>query len=61
MISSELPELLGMTDRILVVHEGEFNGEFETKKTSQEELLFYAAGYNKLEKKKETMGASVNA
>lgn len=51
MISSELPEILGMSDRVLVVHEGSINGELETKKTNQEEILFLAAGYNKLEKK----------
>lgn len=57
MISSELPELLGMTDRIMVVHEGKINGEFETKKTNQEELLYYAAGYN-LSGHKDTMGSA---
>ncbi|MEM1484340.1 sugar ABC transporter ATP-binding protein [Oscillospiraceae bacterium PP1C4] len=51
MISSELPEILGMSDRILVVHEGSINGELDAKKTNQEEILFLAAGYNKLEKK----------
>lgn len=52
MISSELPEVLGMSDRVLVVHEGEINAELDTKKTTQEEILYYAAGYNKLEKVK---------
>jgi len=51
MISSELPEILGMSDRVLVIHEGSINGELETKKTNQEELLYLAAGYNKLEGK----------
>lgn len=51
MISSELPEILGMSDRVLVIHEGSINGELETKNTNQEELLYLAAGYNKLEKK----------
>ena len=51
MISSELPEILGMSDRILVIHDGRVNGELETKKTSQEELLYLAAGYNKLDGK----------
>lgn len=54
MISSELPELLGMSDRIMVVHEGKINGEFVTKDTNQEELLYYAAGYN-LSGHKDTM------
>ena len=51
MISSELPEVLGMSDRVLVIHEGSINGELETKKTTQEEILYLAAGYNKLEAK----------
>ncbi len=51
MISSELPEILGMSDRVLVIHEGGINGELVTKNTNQEELLYLAAGYNKLEGK----------
>jgi len=51
MISSELPEILGMSDRILVIHEGSLNGELDATKTTQEELLYLAAGYNKLEGK----------
>ena len=31
MVSSELPEILGMSDRILVMHEGRLTGEFERK------------------------------
>ena len=53
MISSELPEVLGMSDRVIVIHEGSVNGEFVAKETNQEELLFYAAGYNKLENTKQ--------
>jgi len=44
MISSELPELLGMTDRILVLHEGRLVGVLRTRETTQEEILNYAAG-----------------
>ncbi|NSW75647.1 MAG: sugar ABC transporter ATP-binding protein [Candidatus Atribacteria bacterium] len=44
MISSELPELLGMTDRILVLHEGSLMGILNTKETTQEEILNYATG-----------------
>ena len=49
MISSELPEILGMSDRVLVIHAGAVNGELDAKKTTQEEILYLAAGYNKLE------------
>ncbi len=44
MISSELPEILGMTDRILVLHEGRLVGTLQTRETNQEEILNYAAG-----------------
>jgi len=40
MISSELPEVLGMADRILVLHEGRVTGEIrEVRSTTQEEIL----------------------
>ena len=39
MISSEMPELLGVTDRILVMSNGRVAGIVETAKTSQEEIL----------------------
>lgn len=48
MISSELPEILGMSDRVIVVHDGSINGELITKETDQEEILYLAAGYNKV-------------
>ncbi len=51
MISSELPEILGMSDRVLVIHEGSINGELEAKNATQEQILYLAAGYNKLEGK----------
>lgn len=51
MISSELPEILGMSDRILVIHQGEINGELDAKEATQEQILYLAAGYNKLEGK----------
>jgi ribose transport system ATP-binding protein len=44
MISSELPEILGMTDRVLVLHEGRLTATLRTRDTSQEEILNYAAG-----------------
>ncbi|NWK45573.1 sugar ABC transporter ATP-binding protein [Ralstonia pickettii] len=44
LISSELPELLGMTDRIAVFHEGRITAVLDTRKTNQEEILHYASG-----------------
>jgi ABC-type sugar transport system ATPase subunit len=43
MVSSDLPELLGMSDRILVMRRGRLVAELDAKKTSQEEVLKYAA------------------
>ncbi len=43
MVSSDLPELLGMADRILVMRRGRLVTELEARKTTQEELLRYAA------------------
>ena len=45
MISSEMPELLGVTDRILVMSNGRVAGIVETAQTSQEEILQLAAKY----------------
>ena len=39
MISSELPEVLGMCDRIYVLNEGRIVGEFEQKEASQEKIM----------------------
>ena len=44
MISSELPELLGMCDRIYVVCEGRINGEIQRKDFTQELVMTYATG-----------------
>ena len=43
-ISSELPEILGMSDRILVMREGRLAGEFQRAQASEEKLLACAAG-----------------
>ena len=45
LISSELPEILGMTDRVAVFHQGRITGVLETAKTDQEEIMRYASGY----------------
>ncbi len=39
MISSEMPELMGMSDRVLVLHEGALTGEFKRAEFSQEAIL----------------------
>ena len=45
MVSSELPEVMGMSDRIMVMHEGRVTGILEnTKDLTQEELMNYATG-----------------
>jgi len=44
MISSELPEILGMSDRIIVMCEGRITGEFTREEASQEKLLSAAVG-----------------
>ncbi|WP_062228414.1 sugar ABC transporter ATP-binding protein [Aureimonas frigidaquae] len=45
LISSELPEILGVTDRIAVFHEGRIMATLDTPHTSQEEIMHYASGY----------------
>lgn len=43
MVSSELPEIMGMSDRILVMHQGKVTGIIEnTKEVTQEELMAYS-------------------
>ncbi|HCN5069187.1 TPA: sugar ABC transporter ATP-binding protein [Escherichia coli] len=42
MISSELPEVLGMCDRILVMRSGRITGELRAKEATQEKIMQYA-------------------
>ncbi|GMQ77785.1 MAG: sugar ABC transporter ATP-binding protein [Anaerolineae bacterium] len=44
LISSELPELIGLSDRILVMHQGHISGEVLQKDFSEKLILAYAAG-----------------
>ena len=39
MVSSELPEILGMSDRVLVMHEGRITGEFSRDEVTQEKIM----------------------
>ncbi|MDR2798788.1 MAG: sugar ABC transporter ATP-binding protein [Treponema sp.] len=45
-VSSELPEVLGMSDRIMVMCNGRITAELITKDTNQEEILKYATQYS---------------
>lgn len=44
MISSELPEVLGMADRVLIMHEGKLAGELSKEEMTQERIMHYATG-----------------
>jgi ABC-type sugar transport system ATPase subunit len=45
MISSELPEIIGMSDRILVMHEGRIMGELTPSEASEEKIMMLATGH----------------
>jgi ribose transport system ATP-binding protein len=45
LISSDLPELISMSDRIYVMHLGDFVAELDSRQTSQEEVIHFAFGY----------------
>ncbi|MBR6624171.1 MAG: sugar ABC transporter ATP-binding protein [Ruminococcus sp.] len=44
MVSSELPEVLGMSDRIMVVHEGKVTGIIDAAEADQEKVMTLATG-----------------
>lgn len=44
MISSELPEVLGVSDRILVMHEGRVTGELSRDEATQDNIMIAATG-----------------
>lgn len=46
MVSSELPEVLGISDRVLVMHEGEIKGDFDNIGLTQETIMQCAIGGN---------------
>lgn len=44
MVSSELPEILGMSDRVLVIHEGKVGGILKKEEASEEKIMTLATG-----------------
>lgn len=46
MISSELPEVVGMSDRVYVMREGSIAGELHGRDISQENIMTLATGVN---------------
>jgi rhamnose transport system ATP-binding protein len=49
MISSELPEILGMSDRVLVMRQGRIVGEFTREQATQEAIIGAAMGNDRIE------------
>jgi D-xylose transport system ATP-binding protein len=45
LVSSELPEVLGLSDRVLVMHEGRFTGEFSRANATPETVMACATGH----------------
>ena len=44
MVSSELPEVIGMSDRVAVIHEGTLAGILARENLTQEKIISLAAG-----------------
>jgi D-xylose transport system ATP-binding protein len=44
-VSSELPELLGVADRILAMYEGELRADVPWREATQESIMYYATGH----------------
>lgn len=47
LVSSELPEVIGLADRVLVLHEGKVTGEFSRKTATPEAVMACATGHTK--------------
>ena len=47
MISSEMPELLGVSDRIMVMAEGRVSGVLDKKEATQEKIMTLATKFSK--------------
>ena len=51
MVSSDMEELLGMSDRILVMYEGRITGEIKREDFSQEKVMYLASGQGRDERR----------
>jgi rhamnose transport system ATP-binding protein len=49
MVSSEIPEILGMSDRVIVMREGRIAAELPREGLTPERLVRAAAGYGRAE------------
>jgi D-xylose transport system ATP-binding protein len=49
LVSSELPEVLGLSDRIMVLHEGRVTGEFTRAEATPEKVMAAATGHSRLQ------------
>ncbi|MDQ3753158.1 MAG: ATP-binding cassette domain-containing protein, partial [Acidobacteriota bacterium] len=47
LVSSELPEVLGLSDRVIVLHEGHVTGEFKRSEATPEAVMACATGHTK--------------
>ena len=45
LVSSELPEVIGLSDRIIVLHEGKLTAEFTRKEATAEKVMAAATGH----------------
>jgi methyl-galactoside transport system ATP-binding protein len=57
MISSEMPELIGMSDRILVMCEGRFSGIVRRNEATEEKIMYYASAARDAAHKESINGA----
>jgi ABC-type sugar transport system ATPase subunit len=44
MISSELPEIIGMSDRVIVMHEGRVEAELDGDQMTEKDIMLAATG-----------------
>ena len=44
MISSEMEEVIGLSDRVIILHEGRISGELKREDLNQEKILKLASG-----------------